>query len=148
MLEESEKIHIKEATKALIKSAKSMPSIYDMNDKLDIIVNEWNALNNYTKIELIEKFTEAEINLILNSTNGMIFSVDISPILSLHNNIAYDIDTNESDICCGVNKTTILDKILGLTAHQAYIIIQLSKEFWNSEDPNSINVKSMFMTKN
>lgn len=121
---------------------------FDFSVKVDSLINDHTNLIEFTKIELINFFTEAEANLLVDSLNGVHTVSQISPAKLLKSSISDSMQLYRFDVKWNVDKTALTGKLSRLTSFQAYVVTLMVREYWNSEDPDKTDIKEIFLIRN
>ena len=124
-------ISIRQKTLNEMKAYEIKNKKYDFSTKVDHMISDLLNLHKLGVVELENKLTYRECVLILGALNG--FSFPQSNYLDvLYLEIKNSIKVNKIDEDYRVDKDTLLEKISNLTQHQAYTVLCIVEEFFNS----------------
>jgi hypothetical protein len=115
---------------------------YDFSTKVQSIIEILHSVVNYTKLELKNKFTESEAKVLCDALNGFIFTTGMSPILQVYHTVNDAIQFNRIHVEHNVDPKELGEKLLKLTAAQAYTLSTVVIQYWNAsldEEPNFDN---------
>ena len=140
-------ISLQATTVKKVEEAKDLCDEYDFSYRVDTIINSYFSLMAYTKLELKGVFTENEAGLLVDCLNGYISSYQINPVVSLHSKVVDSMDLNHLGEKWDVNKVTLSDKLIKLTAAQAECVVGLTVELWNRCDLDGTqpDISSIFL---
>ncbi len=74
MKKDKRTISFNEQTTKVIDNMPFFSAAFDFSHKVDTIIDDYSNLIAFTKVELINYFTEDEANLLIDSLNGPVFT--------------------------------------------------------------------------